>query len=186
MWIKWGSVRSQLIIFVTEIDWFVYNRIKHDETLLFRSAAFLIMWENNKKLCSRNIMKILITFALLSFPILTLAQAYQCEVDGRTVFQRNPCVGQIKSTKKYQDRSQAQIITDLTSLSSGSHTMAFNRCKSEVVKLQLKATQQSFRTQVLNNSSTNYNVRVCTDGGSIAISCDSLQRKLSVNRARSC
>ena len=131
-------------------------------------------------------MKILITLALLVFPVLSFAQDYRCEVDGRTVFQRNPCVGQIKSTNKYQDRSQVQNINDLSALASGSHTMAFNRCKSEVVKLQLKATEQAYRTQVLSNTSTKYNVKVCTGKGAIAMSCDSVQRKLSVNKNASC
>ena len=131
-------------------------------------------------------MKILMTLVLLSAPVLSFAQAYQCEVNGQTVFQSNPCVGQIKGANKYQDRSQAQNISDFSALSSGSRTMAFNRCKSEVLKLQLKATQQAYKTQILTNNSTQYNVRVCTDHGAIAMSCDSLQRKFSVSKKQAC
>lgn len=130
---------------------------------------------------------ILLGLPIFILPTLSFAQIYECKINGKTVFQGKPCVMKTVEQEKPQLRHNIQSVTDLSKIHLETHSMAFSSCKSEVLKLQSLATQQAFKTLVLSNTATLYNVKVCMPpNSSILMTCDGMKRKLFLRRRAPC
>lgn len=140
---------------------------------------------------------------LLSISILLLtqntlsAEVYTCTVNGKTVYQGKPCkgtgktVGQLmmendaKYREQYKAEQERKKEAQFAASKPESQTMGFNECKNRVLGVQLAAAGL-YKTTVIVNAAQNYVARVCTNDGSVLMTCSGLDKKLILVKSDYC
>ena len=141
--------------------------------------------------------KLIIGFSLILFSATSNAQVYQCKINGSLVFQDKPCAGskeQIKQIrdkqKEYKDaiaaREKAQKeYEDRLKVKSTSTNMSFTECKKMALSSQL-AVAGNYKTSVIINTSKEYMARICTNDGSVLLTCSARDGKLVTTTSPYC
>lgn len=136
-------------------------------------------------------------FASLLFLQNANAAVYTCTANGRTVYQGKPCkgtgktVGQLmmendaKYREQYKAEQERKKEAQFTASKSESQTMGFNECKNRVLGMQLAAAGL-YKTTVIVNAAQNYVARVCTNDGSVLMTCSGLDKKLILVKSDYC
>lgn len=132
-------------------------------------------------------MKKIIGFLVLLSPLVATAQVYQCEVDGQATFQSKPCAGMTVGQAQPLLQENVKLISNLSKVHLENYKLNFSECKAHVFKMQASATQQSFKTIVLENTQTNYVAKVCMPpNSSVLLACDGMKRTLQMRRRAPC
>lgn len=132
-------------------------------------------------------MKYIIGFIVLSFPMLVTAKVYQCEVEGQVTFQSKPCAGVTVGQAQPSLQQNVKVVSDLSKIHLENYKLSFSECKAHVFKMQAAATQQAFKTIVLENTSTSYVTKVCMPpNSSVILACDGMKRTLVMRRRAPC
>ena len=141
--------------------------------------------------------KFLLVVGVLFISQFAIAQVYQCKVNGSLVFQDKPCAGskeQIKQIrdkqKEYKDaiaaREKAQKeYEDRLKVKSTSTNMSFTECKKMALSSQL-AVAGNYKTSVIINTSKEYMARICTNDGSVLLTCSARDGKLITTTSPYC
>lgn len=124
---------------------------------------------------------------LFCLPNLCFAQIYECKINGRSTFQNQSCVGKTAVNAQAPLSQKIKTIKDLANIRLASYNLSLNECKAEISTLQKLAVKQAFKTLVLENSTTNYMVKVCMPpNSSILIVCDGMKHKMFLRRRAPC
>lgn len=142
-------------------------------------------------------MKYFISIILLLFIQNSFAaEVYTCTVSGKTVYQGKPCKGTGKTVGQLMMENDAKYRMEYKAeqerrkqLQSRvgkpeSQTMSFNECKKRVLGAQLAAG--SYKTTVIVNAAQNYMARICTNDGSVLMTCSGLDKKLILVKSDYC
>ena len=125
------------------------------------------------------------------------AQVYQCKVGGSLLFQDKPCAGSKEQAdairKKQNDYKSAQAAReraqkeyeDRLKVKSTSTNMSFTECKKMALSSQL-AVAANYKTSVIINTSTEYVARICTNDGSVLLTCSARDGKLITTTSPYC
>ncbi len=126
-----------------------------------------------------------------------LADVHQCTVGGKTVFQDKPCVntgktvGQILKEKEalerkqYEEQQRIKAANQASVSKPESVEMDFYKCKQRVLAAQLGVAPH-YKTSVIVNAPKNYVARICTNDGSVLMTCSGQDNKLITVKSSSC
>ncbi|MDO3665342.1 hypothetical protein [Acinetobacter higginsii] len=69
---------------------------------------------------------------------------------------------------------------------SPSSSMGFDECKQKALSVQLAVAGTEYKSAVLVDSDIAYTARVCTNDGSILITCSAIDRKMITTKSKDC
>lgn len=141
--------------------------------------------------------KLIIGFYIILLSAATNAEVFQCKVNGSLVFQDKPCTGskeQIKQIRDKQNEYKDAIAAreksqreyeERMKVKSTSTNMNFSECKKMALSSQL-AVAGNYKTSVIINTSSEYVARICTNDGSVLLTCSARDRKLITTTSPYC
>ena len=124
-------------------------------------------------------------------------EIYTCKVNGGTVYQGKPCAGSLETigsrVKKQEAVEKAQYQAEQkqkAQLASQKITpdfivMGFSECKKRVLSAQL-AVAANYKTSVIINTPQEYIARICTNDGSVLMTCSGRDGKLITTQSSYC
>lgn len=142
-------------------------------------------------------MKKLLIIVFLSLPTFANAGVYQCKVGGSLVYQDKPCAGSSEQTKQIRDKQKEYKDTiaarekaqkeyeDRMKVKSTSTNMSFTECKKMALSSQL-AVAGNYKTSVIISTSKEYVARICTNDGSVLLTCSARDQKLITTTSPYC
>ncbi|WP_180047435.1 MULTISPECIES: hypothetical protein [unclassified Acinetobacter] len=142
-------------------------------------------------------MKYLILALLVVSPMGFTKDIYTCTVNGKTIYQGKPCpntgktVGQILKEKEaleqkqYEEQQRIKTANQASVSKSESVTMDFTKCKQRVLAAQLNVAPH-YKTSVIVNAPKNYVARICTNDGSVLMTCSGQDNKLITVKSSYC
>ncbi|RYL25115.1 hypothetical protein [Acinetobacter piscicola] len=139
-----------------------------------------------------------LALALLIIPIGGFAtDVHKCIANGKTTYQSKPCpntgktIGQemrereALERKKHEEQQRLNAASQPSVSKSEFRTMDFSSCKRTVLATQISVSPQ-YKTSVIVNAPNNYIARICTNDGSVLMTCSGQDKKMILTKSSYC
>lgn len=124
---------------------------------------------------------------LLFLPIFGWAKVYECTIEGETSFQSKPCSAKTVGEMKPSLIRSEKAVSDLFQVNLENYQRNFSECKSHILGMQASALKQNFNFLILENTTTDYKVKVCmSEHRALMLSCDGMHRRMTLRRTAAC
>ena len=121
---------------------------------------------------------------LVAFVLLMIVAIVFIKPDSSSVSQA-PAVEQKKETYT-APTTTSSYQSSQTSSDSSSTSVSFDECKSRALSVQLSVAGTQYKSAVLVDSDIAYMARICTNDGSVLVTCSAPDQKMITTRSYDC
>ena len=121
---------------------------------------------------------------LVAFVLLMIVAIVFIKPDSSSVSQA-PAVEQKKETYT-APTTTSSYQSNQTSSDSSSTSVSFDECKSRALSVQLSVAGTQYKSAVLVDSDIAYMARICTNDGSVLVTCSAPDQKIITTRSYDC